>query len=88
MFARPGLRIERIVSAGQSSPEGFWYDQEQAKWVLVLSGSAGLRFADEISIRDLRPGDWLYIASGRPRWTLPLSGWRCISTRWQTNRPQ
>ena len=27
------IRIERIVSFGQSSPDGFWYDQEQAEWV-------------------------------------------------------
>ena len=24
------VRIERIVSTGQSSPEGFWYDQPEA----------------------------------------------------------
>ena len=35
-----GLRIERIVSQGQSSPEGFWYDQDEHEWVVVLEGRA------------------------------------------------
>ena len=39
-----GVRIERIVSTGQASPEGFWYDQDQHEWVMVLKGEAGLVF--------------------------------------------
>lgn len=27
------LRIERIVSHGHASPEGFWYDQDDHEWV-------------------------------------------------------
>lgn len=38
------VRIERIVSTGQSSPENFWYDQKQAEWVLLLAGEAELEF--------------------------------------------
>ncbi|MGE5390878.1 MAG: cupin domain-containing protein [Deltaproteobacteria bacterium] len=41
-----GLRIERIVSAGQVSPEGFWYDQDKQEWVVLLQGEAGLEWAD------------------------------------------
>ena len=62
LLARPGLRIERIVSAGQASPPGFWYRQEDAEWVALLSGEALLRFEDEAEARRLRAGDWLYIA--------------------------
>jgi cupin 2 domain-containing protein len=51
------LRIERIVSYGQSSPPNFWYDQEQAEWVILLTGSAGLRFEGEACARTLRAGD-------------------------------
>ena len=40
LLDRPGLRIERIVSTGQASPPGFWYDQPQHEWVLVLRGAA------------------------------------------------
>jgi cupin 2 domain-containing protein len=72
LLDRPGLRIERIVSTGQASPEGFWYDQPRDEWVLLLSGSAGLRFADEADVRELEPGDWLHIPAHmkhRVEWT-------------------
>jgi cupin 2 domain-containing protein len=63
LLTRPGMRVERIVSLGQTSPPGFWYDQPQGEWVLVLAGAAKLRFADEPEARLLRPGDWLDIAA-------------------------
>ncbi len=65
LLETPGLRIERIISTGQASPPGFWYDQRQAEWVVLLQGSAGFRFADEDEVRELKPGDWLYIAPQR-----------------------
>jgi len=65
LLAHPGLRIERIVSTGQCSPPGFWYDQAEGEWVAVLQGEARLRFADEAQARHLRPGDWLEIAPHR-----------------------
>jgi len=61
LLARPGVRIERIVSTGQASPSGFWYEQADAEWVVLLSGEALLRFEDETDARRLRPGDWLHI---------------------------
>ncbi len=39
-------RIERIVSHGHVSPEGFWYDQDEDEWVLVVEGTARIGFAD------------------------------------------
>lgn len=60
-----GLRIERIVSTGQASPAGFWYEQDNAEWVVVISGEALLRFEDEAQARRLGSGDWLYIAPRR-----------------------
>jgi len=54
------LRIERIVSQGHASPPGFWYDQETDEWVLLVKGSATLRFADGRTIA-LGPGDHLLI---------------------------
>ena len=65
LLARPGVRIERIVSSGQSSPPGFWYEQADAEWVLLVSGEALLRFEDEAEARRLRAGDWLNIAPRR-----------------------
>ena len=74
LFAGPGLRIERIVSSGQKSPPGFWYDQDETEWVLLLAGTAALVFADETKPRRLVPGDCLVIAPHRRHrvaWTDP-----------------
>jgi cupin 2 domain-containing protein len=74
LLKRPGVRIERIVSTGQSSPPGFWYDQAQGEWVAVLAGEAQLRFEDERSPRTLRAGDFVDIAAHRRHrveWTRP-----------------
>lgn len=72
LLSRPGLRIERIVSTGQCSPPDFWYDQDEGEWVMVLSGSAGLRLEGEAQARVLRPGDFLDIPARcrhRVEWT-------------------
>ena len=68
------VRIERIVSTGQASPPGFWYDQDGTEWVMVLSGSAGLLFEGEAEPRVLGPGDYVDIpahARHRVEWTNP-----------------
>ena len=65
LLSQPGLRIERIVSTGQASPPGFWYDQAQAEWVLLLQGEATLAFEDECAPRLLKAGDCLDIAAHR-----------------------
>jgi len=68
----PGVRIERIVSQGHQSPEGFWYDQDQHEWVIVLKGQASLQF--ENGSVDLKPGDFLNIPAHkkhRVAWTSP-----------------
>lgn len=74
LAAAANVRIERIVSRGHASPEGFWYDQEQAEFVIVLAGAARLRFEDEVGPVELRPGDYLTIAAHRHHrveWTTP-----------------
>lgn len=74
LLARPGVTIERIVSTGQASPPGFWYDQPRAEWVAVLAGEARLRFEDEPAPRVLRRGDFVEIAPHRRHrveWTDP-----------------
>ncbi|NTV46153.1 MAG: hypothetical protein HGB11_06455, partial [Chlorobiales bacterium] len=38
------MRLERIVSEGHATPGGEWFDQEWDEWVILLSGSATLRF--------------------------------------------
>jgi len=74
LLSRPGLRIERIVSTGQASPEDFWYDEPEGEWVLLVQGAARLRFADEPAPRELSPGDFVDIAPHRRHrveWTTP-----------------
>ena len=56
-----GFRVERIVSRGHSSEAGFWYDQPEAEWVILVSGSAVLRFESEQEAVEMSPGDWIEI---------------------------
>jgi cupin 2 domain-containing protein len=68
----PGARIERIVSTGQASPPGFWYDQDWTEWVFLISGSAGLLIEGESEPRILRPGFYVELpahARHRVEWT-------------------
>jgi cupin 2 domain-containing protein len=74
LAAGNAVRIERIVSHGQASPAGFWYDQDEAEFVVLLAGAAQLRFADEDTPRSLMPGDTVDIAPHhrhRVEWTDP-----------------
>ena len=59
------FHLERIVSAGHATPAGQWYDQDTHEWVLLLSGSAGLRFEGEAEVLVLNPGDCLNIPAHR-----------------------
>ena len=86
LLSRSGFRVERIVSTGQASPPGFWYDQDVAEWVVLLSGAAELQFEDEAAPLKLTPGDWINIAAHRRHrvtWTDPSqpSIWLAIHYR-------
>lgn len=54
------LRIERIVSQGHASPPGFWYDQKEHEWVIVLKGSAVIEFEGSATL-ELHEGTYLNI---------------------------
>ena len=56
----PGIRLEQIVSSGQASAEGFWYDQKEPEWVMLVRGTAVLRFDPGGNV-DLKSGDFLLI---------------------------
>ncbi len=74
LVASPSVRIERIVSRGHESPDGFWYDQDWHEWVTVLAGSAGVLFEGEAAPRTLVAGDHLLIPAHqrhRVAWTEP-----------------
>lgn len=73
LLQHPGIRLERIVSRGQSSPPGFWYDQKEGEWVAVIKGAAKLEIEGEGQKR-LGPGDYLYLpphCRHRVTWTDP-----------------
>lgn len=74
LLALPGIRIERIVSSGQSSPPGFWYDQDFDEWVVLLVGAAKVSIDGELFPRQLGPGDHLFVPAHcrhRVDWTDP-----------------
>ena len=65
------VRIERIVSTGHSSPPGFWYDQTESEWVVVLQGEAILEFED--TKRRMVPGNYVLIPPHRKHRVLSTS---------------
>ena len=68
------VRIERIVSHGHTSPDGFWFDQDQHEWVVVLKGAARLGFECEEQPVEMKPGDFVNIPARkrhRVEWTTP-----------------
>lgn len=72
ILRRPRVRIERIVSSGQATPAGEWYDQGWDEWVLLMAGSAGLLLEGEEEPRIFGPGDYLLLPRGcrhRVEWT-------------------
>ena len=67
------VKVERIVSKGHCSPPGFWYDQEQSEWVLLLKGEAIVRVDGE-GDHHLEPGSFLNLPAHkrhRVQWTSP-----------------
>jgi cupin 2 domain-containing protein len=52
--------VERIISAGQITPEGKWLEQERNEWVLLIEGSASLAFESGEQF-DLESGDYVLI---------------------------
>lgn len=60
LFSIENTDIERIISKGQKSPPGFWYDQDRNEFVLLLKGKAEIEFADGQIIK-MRKGNYLLI---------------------------
>jgi cupin 2 domain-containing protein len=86
------LKLERIISAGQATPHGEWYDQETEEWVLLVKGSAGLLFEGQKEIRVMKPGDYILIEAHqrhRVEWTDPKEKtiWLALHYR-QVEKPQ
>ncbi|HVZ36992.1 MAG TPA: cupin domain-containing protein [Polyangiaceae bacterium] len=87
LLERGAVRIERIVSQGQCSPPGFWYDQEEHEWVLLVRGSARLEYADG-EVVSLNAGDWVDIPAHRRHrvaWTDPARATLWLAVFWRAD---
>lgn len=87
------LRIVRLVSQGHASPDGFWYDQEENEWVVLLKGSAVMSFENpvsgEVDAIPLAPGDWIEIpahAKHRVESTSPEDNTVWLAVHWDEER--
>lgn len=89
LLERPGVTVERIVSTGQSSPPGFWYDQPGDEWVLLVSGRARIEIDGE-GVTELAPGNHLLLPAHcrhRVDWTDPAQStvWLALHLAPQTD---
>ncbi len=67
------FKIERIISSGQSTDKGNWYDQDVDEWVILLKGSVGLLFESNNEKIIMKPGDYINIPAHqkhRVEWTV------------------
>lgn len=86
LVAQPTWRLERIHSCQSSSPPGFWYDQNEHEWVVLLQGSARIAFDGEEHERELCRGDSLLIPAHkrhRVAATDPAPGSVWLALFWQ-----
>ncbi len=60
LFEKQNIRIEKILSDTESSPEGFWYDQFEDEIVFLLKGTTIIEYSDG-TLTQLQEGEHLYI---------------------------
>ncbi len=72
LAAGRGVRVERIVSRGQATPDNAPMVQDHDEWVVVLQGEAAMRIGDSDEVV-LKPGDHVTIAAGQQHWVTRTS---------------
>ncbi len=78
LFQNKNIRIERIVSTGQITPEDNWYDSEFNEWIILLEGEAEITFEDG-NVEKLQKGSYFCISANRKhRVTYTSSNPQCI----------
>lgn len=85
LVAKRGIRVERIVSLGQASPEGFWYDQNTDEWVLLLAGAARLQIEGHADVVEMKPGSYVLLPAHqrhRVAWTDPDQATVWLAIHW------
>jgi len=73
IISKDCIKVERIISHGQTSPKEGWYDQNSDEWVMILKGEAILSFENSTDIK-LEKGDYINIPAHtrhKVSWTLP-----------------
>lgn len=72
LLMRPGVKLERIVTHGQATPPGEWYDQAWDEWVMVVQGEARLLLGQHEQLLHMKPGDHVLLPAHcrhRVEWT-------------------
>ena len=83
LFEKPSIKIQRIVSESYSSPAGFWYDQDEDEWVVVVRGKTTLEFEGGELVR-MQEGDYVTIprhVKHRVQQTGPQTIWLSVHVR-------
>lgn len=73
ILSTEGIKIERIISKGHTTPKDKWYDQNTNEWVIVLKGKAVLSFQNSDDV-ELEKGDYINIPAHtkhKVAWTTP-----------------
>ncbi len=84
LLENKNVRIERIVSEGQGTPAGEWYDQLQNEWVIVLQGEAVIEY-ENAAQRTLTVGDFVFIPAHtrhRVAWTIATQQTVWLAIHW------
>lgn len=84
LLENKNVRIERIVSDGQSTPDGEWYDQLQNEWVIVLQGEAVIEY-ENAEQQTLNVGDFAFIPAHtrhRVAWTTATQQTIWLAIHW------
>jgi cupin 2 domain-containing protein len=72
LLSDTSVTLERILSNGQATQVGEWYDQDRNEWVVLLQGQAALLFEGESEEILMKPGDYILIPAHkrhRVEWT-------------------
>lgn len=72
LLTRPGVKLERIVTYGQVTPPGEWYDQAWDEWVMMVQGEAKLLLEQDAQLLHMKPGDHVLLPAHcrhRVEWT-------------------
>lgn len=87
LIEQDSFRLERIVSRGQVSPTGFWYDQDEHEWVALLAGKAQLQIEGLEQPVTLNPGDICHLPAHtkhRIAWTDPNQDTIWLAVFWKS----